>query len=73
MGSHWRASCIINAILLGDRTMPLCSRVFAMPPSWWRAHYLRAMDVLFSEEHHCLYIHLRWITAKHLGDRHENE
>lgn len=67
MGFHWRASSALNGFLLGDKTRPLCSSVFDMPPSRWRTAYLLAMDLLFSERDHCLNIHLRWITMTYLG------
>jgi len=64
--THWRASCRINALLMGDPTRPLCSRVFVQPNSAWRSAYLRVTDWAFDEPHHCLRVHLLWLTLKYL-------
>jgi len=58
--NHWRASCWINAALLGDPTMPLCARVYRMPPSRFRTAYLRLMDRLF-EPDHCMRVYARFL------------
>ena len=62
--THWQASCICNALLLGDPSEPLCSRVYALPDSRWRTAYLRAMDRAFGEQDHCLKIRVRFLLQR---------
>ncbi|MBD9528962.1 hypothetical protein [Paracoccus sp. PAR01] len=61
--NHWAWSCRLNALLLGDPSEPLCSRVYALPDSCFRTAYLRAMDRIF-ERDHCMAIHARWLIQR---------
>ena len=60
MNWHWRASVALNTALCGDRSEPLCSRVYRQPDSLWRSVYLFTADLLFAEYQHCRNIHARW-------------
>ena len=64
MNSHWRASVALNRALCGDRTQPLCSRVYAARPSRWRSVYLFAADVAFAEFEHCKRVHRDWLRLR---------
>ncbi|MFD2439932.1 hypothetical protein ACFSS8_07315 [Paracoccus kondratievae] len=44
----------------GQRSEPLCSRVYRQPPSLWRSFFMALMDRMFRETAHCENIHLRW-------------
>lgn len=61
MNWHWRASCVLNRVLLGQRDQPVCARVYATKPSRLRAVFLFVMDIAFSEYQHCHHIHRRWM------------
>ena len=56
----WRASCLINRLLFGDRAEPLCSRVYRQPVSRWRSVYLFVADMAFAEYQHCARVHRDW-------------
>ena len=60
MNAWWITSVRINRVLCGNRTEPLCSRVYRQPPSFWRALFMQAMDALFREDGHCESINRRW-------------
>lgn len=60
MNPWWTTSVKINRALCGDKTEPLCSRVYRQQPSAARSAFIRAMDLFFKEQDHCATIHLRW-------------
>lgn len=60
----WHASVALNRALCGDRTQPLCSRVYEARPSRWRSVYLIAADILFSEYGHCKRVHRDWLRLR---------
>lgn len=60
MNPWWKTSVTINRALCGDKTEPLCSRVYRQQPSAARSAFIRAMDLFFKEQDHCLMIHTRW-------------
>lgn len=64
MNPWWTTSVTINRALGGDRTEPLCSRVYRQRPSAARSTFLRAMDLFFKERDHCLMIHNRWTELR---------
>lgn len=64
MNPWWITSVAINRALCGDRTEPLCSRVYRQNPSHWRSAFMRCMNALFRETHHCETIHARWIETQ---------
>lgn len=61
MNRHLRASVALNRALCGDRTEPLCSRVWRASPGFWRSVYLFAADIAFSEYRHCWRVHRDWL------------
>lgn len=73
MNAWWITSVAINRALCGDRTEPLCSRVYRQNPSPWRSAFMRCMNALFRETRHCETIHARWIEThgRHGLDPHE--
>lgn len=68
MSGWWAASVRINRILCGNRSEPLCSRVYRQRPSACRTAFMRAMDLLFHECRHCESIHLRWTAQNEVED-----
>lgn len=60
MNPWWTTSVKINRALCGDKTEPLCSRVYRQQPSAARSAFIRAMDLFFKEQEHCAMIHQRW-------------
>lgn len=64
MNAWWSTSVRINRALCGDRTEPLCSRVYRQNPSIWRSGFMIAMNLLFRESAHCKGIHDRWTALR---------
>lgn len=64
MNPWWNTSVTINRALCGDRTEPLCSRVYRQKPSLARWLFMRMTDVMFNETRHCAMIHSRWVEMQ---------
>lgn len=58
--THWERSCFCNRLLLGDKSEPVCSRIYRQPPSRWRSAFLRLMNWYFEESDHCHRLHRLW-------------
>lgn len=57
----WQASLLLNTILMGDGSEPVCSRVYRKRPSIFRKVFLRVMDMVFQEDNHCRRVHDEWM------------
>lgn len=61
MNAHWRASCVINGLTIGDWECPFCATVY-ISDCCWRGAYLFCADIAFRQYDHCGDVFGRWIN-----------